>query len=93
MVVVVVYRAPWTSVADNKNLRNQLDLVVVNYCKIIIAGDFNKPNARFDLPLRSETDHLRCLVEKHDLHLLKPATTRGFSHLVIIFVVVHVAKL
>ena len=79
MLVVAFYRTPWESVADTKKLYNQLDFIVINYSKVVIVGDFNIPNARFDLPSCTETDHIHCFVDEHDLHLLKPAQTLGLS--------------
>ena len=92
MLVVAFYRAPLVSIADSKILCNQLDLIVVNYSKVIIFGDFNIPNTRFDLPSCTETNYIHCFDNEHDLHLLKSAPTRGFSRLDLIFVSFYFAN-
>ena len=47
-IVAVVYRSPWATLSDTKTLCSDLDAFVSNFSNIIIVGDFNLPDMRWN---------------------------------------------
>ena len=44
ILIVAVYRAPWATSADTKELGKVLDRAVVKNDRVVIVGDFNLPS-------------------------------------------------
>jgi ribonuclease P/MRP protein subunit RPP40 len=89
MLVIVVYRAPWASMADTGDLCNTLDDIVIKYTNVVIVGDFNIPRAQWQpgqVVFSGPTGLLHNLASAHNLTQLARQPTRDASLLDLIFV-------
>ena len=90
--MISVYRAPWSSVADMKELCILLDGLASRFDRVVITGDFNLPHMCWSSTIdcsRSDSsaeDLLRRLCDEHDLLQIASLPTRKTSLLDLIFV-------
>lgn len=99
LLLVSVYRAPWATYADTKDMCKELDKITMQHRKIVIAGDFNLPNVKWNTTTKDyndgtlRTDQLICqFIDEHNLMQLATLPTRQNKILDLILVSSHFAN-
>ena len=89
LLVVAVYRAPWATSVDTKELCKVLDSVVVKHVNVVIVGDFNLPISSVNSTWIPK--ELNSFAEHHSMIQIAREATREDVLLDLIFTTSHFA--
>ena len=89
-IIVTVYRAPWVTYADVKIMSKKLDSLICNFGHVIITGDFNLPNMRWEEAREATNTNTEAIVWRftieHDLLQIAYEPSRNNAFLDLLFV-------